>query len=86
MALFGVSVTRLRIWPALASGATVIVGGLEPGRRIELLTCALRGLSDFSWVCRVMRQTPQSWTSCPIPCKRSCSSNSRVGRILLYLS
>src|SRR5580693_2037028 len=43
--LFGVSVTGLRVWPALAAWATVVVGGLTArefggGRRAQLLAAA----------------------------------------------
>jgi 4-amino-4-deoxy-L-arabinose transferase-like glycosyltransferase len=42
LSLFGVSVVGLRLWPALAAGATVVVGGLTArefggGRRAQLL-------------------------------------------------
>src|SRR5690348_357570 len=42
LTLFGVSAPGLRIWPALAAGATVVVGGLTArefggGRRAQLL-------------------------------------------------
>jgi 4-amino-4-deoxy-L-arabinose transferase-like glycosyltransferase len=54
LALFGVSLPGLRLWPALAAGATVVVSGLTArelgaGRRAQLLAAVATATMPALW-------------------------------------
>jgi 4-amino-4-deoxy-L-arabinose transferase-like glycosyltransferase len=52
--LFGLSLPGLRLWPALAAGATVVIGGLTArefggGRRVQLLAAVATATMPVLW-------------------------------------
>jgi hypothetical protein len=64
LALFGVSLPGLRLWPALAAWATVVVGGLTArefggGRRAQLLAATATATMPALWaIAHVANTTP----------------------------
>lgn len=72
LALFGVSLPGLRLWPALAAAATVVVGGLTArelggGRRVQLLAAIGTATMPVLWgAAHVANTTPYlllAWAS-----------------------